>query len=118
LEFIREIIKSLSFLFADLAMDTFYQDIESLDAFTLSLNALGEKVQCKHCHQSGQMVSHGFIYKQHSFVKKKSLSVNACFVPIDMAAQGAAKPISCMWHIAFLSCAMKRLSCLSFSPHC
>jgi hypothetical protein len=52
-------------------MDAFYPDIESLDAFTLSLDAFGEKVQCKHCHQSGQMVSHGFIYKQHSSADKE-----------------------------------------------
>jgi hypothetical protein len=52
-------------------MDTFYPDIESLDAFTFSLDSLGEKIQCKHCHQSGQMVSHGFIYKQHACVEKE-----------------------------------------------
>ncbi len=52
-------------------MDTFYPDIETLDAFTFSLDALGEKVQCKHCHQSGQMISHGFIYKQRSSVEKE-----------------------------------------------
>jgi hypothetical protein len=52
-------------------MDTFYLDIESLDAFTLSLAGLGETVQCKHCHRSNQMISHGFIYKQRSSIKKE-----------------------------------------------
>lgn len=52
-------------------MDTFYPDIESLDAFTFSLDSLGEKIQCKHCHQSGQMISHGFIYRQHSSIEKE-----------------------------------------------
>jgi hypothetical protein len=52
-------------------MDTFYPDIESLDPFTLSLDGLGEKIHCKQCHQSGQMVSHGFIYKQHSSFEKE-----------------------------------------------
>jgi hypothetical protein len=47
-------------------MDRFYPDIESLDAFTLSLAGLGEKIQCNHCQQYGQMVSHGFIYHQHA----------------------------------------------------
>ena len=52
-------------------MDTFYPDIESLDAFTFSLDALGEKIQCKHCHQCGQMISHGFIYKQRASAEKE-----------------------------------------------
>jgi hypothetical protein len=54
-------------------MDTFYPDIESLDAFTFSLAALGEKVQCTHCHQCGQMISHGFIYKQRSCTQKEAV---------------------------------------------
>lgn len=51
-------------------MDRFYPDIESLDAFTLSLAGLGEKIQCNHCQQYGQMVSHGFIYHQHASAEK------------------------------------------------
>lgn len=52
-------------------MDTFYPDIESLDAFTFSLDGQGEQIQCKHCRQSGQMISHGFIYKQHAPAEKE-----------------------------------------------
>lgn len=52
-------------------MDTFYPDIETLDAFTFSLDALGENIQCKHCHQCGQMISHGFVYKQHASAEKE-----------------------------------------------
>jgi hypothetical protein len=51
-------------------MDRFYPDIESLDAFTRSLAGLGEKIQCNHCLQYGQMVSHGFIYNQHASAEK------------------------------------------------
>jgi hypothetical protein len=50
---------------------SFYPDIESLDAFTFSLESLGERIQCQHCHQSGQMISHGFIYKHHPSVGKE-----------------------------------------------
>ena len=52
-------------------MDKFYPDIESLDAFTLSLDSLGETIRCAHCHRSNQMISHGFIYKQHSSVERE-----------------------------------------------
>jgi hypothetical protein len=38
-------------LFTDLMIDTLYPDTESLDAFTFTLDGLGEKIQCKHCHQ-------------------------------------------------------------------
>jgi hypothetical protein len=31
---------------------------------------LGEKIQCNHCQQYGQMVSHGFIYNQHASAEK------------------------------------------------
>jgi hypothetical protein len=54
-------------------MDTFYPDIESLDAFTLSLNSLGETIRCKHCHQCNHMISHGFIYKQHASTEKEPI---------------------------------------------
>ena len=54
-------------------MDTFYPDIESLDAFTRSLGSLGEKTQCNHCHRCGQMVSHGFIYTQRALVEKEPI---------------------------------------------
>ena len=52
-------------------MDRFYPDIESLDAFTLSLDGLGETIRCAHCHRCNQMISHGFIYRQHTSVEKE-----------------------------------------------
>lgn len=52
-------------------MDRFYPDIESLDAFTLSLDSFGETIRCAHCHRCNQMISHGFIYKQRSSVERE-----------------------------------------------
>lgn len=54
-------------------MDTFYTNIESLNAFTLSLDCLDEKAQCTHCSKVGQLVSHGFVYKQLSSSKRKAV---------------------------------------------
>jgi hypothetical protein len=62
-------------------------------------DGLGEKIQCKHCHQSGQMVSHGYIYKQHSYFEKELVGKRVfcsnrlrCFIkahlrPIDAGLQ-------------------------------
>jgi hypothetical protein len=52
-------------------MDRFYPDIESLDAFTLSLDGLGETIRCAHCHRCNQMVSHGFIYRRRPSAEKQ-----------------------------------------------
>ena len=52
-------------------MNTFYPDIHSLNTFTLSLDSLSEKTQCRHCGQSGQLVSHGFVYTDLSSVEKQ-----------------------------------------------
>lgn len=52
-------------------MDRFYPDIESLDAFTLSLDSLGETIRCAHCDRCNQLISHGFIYRQCASTKKE-----------------------------------------------
>ncbi len=52
-------------------MNRFYPDIASLDAFTLSLDCLDESLPCQHCKKHGHLVSHGFVYKHLSSVKKQ-----------------------------------------------
>ena len=54
-------------------MDRFYPDIESLDAFTRSLDGLGETIRCAHCLRCNQMISHGFIYRQHTSIEKEAV---------------------------------------------
>lgn len=45
-------------------MQTFFADIDSLDRFTHELDSHTETLPCHHCHQRGQWVSHGFVYKK------------------------------------------------------
>jgi len=47
-------------------MQKYFNTIESVDSFTLSLDYHKNKLQCLHCNKSDQFVSHGFIYKQRS----------------------------------------------------
>lgn len=47
-------------------MQKYFNNIESIDSFTLSLDYHKNKLQCLHCNKSDQFVSHGFIYKQRS----------------------------------------------------
>jgi hypothetical protein len=45
-------------------MHTFFADIDSLDRFTHGLDSHTDTLQCRHCQQRGQLVSHGFVYKK------------------------------------------------------
>lgn len=47
-------------------MQTFFENIETIHAFTLSLNYHQPSLQCEHCSKNDQFISHGFIYKQLS----------------------------------------------------
>jgi len=47
-------------------MQQFYEDFETLDRFTLSLDYHRDKIECIHCAKRNQFVSHGIIYKQRS----------------------------------------------------
>lgn len=44
----------------------FFHSIDQIHQFTLSLRWNQYRLQCQHCHQHDQWVSHGFIYKQLS----------------------------------------------------
>lgn len=52
-------------------MQRFFPDFESLNQFTLSLDCQADTLQCPHCSNRGQLVSHGVIYKQRSIDEKE-----------------------------------------------
>ncbi len=47
-------------------MRQYFDNIDSLDRFTLELDCHHDQLQCIYCFKSDQFVSHGFIYKQLS----------------------------------------------------
>jgi len=47
-------------------MQKYFNNIESIDSFTLSLDYHKNKLECRHCMKNDQFISHGFIYKQRS----------------------------------------------------
>ena len=52
-------------------MIKFFNNIESLHQFTLSLDSYPNSIKCHQCKKSDQFVSHGFIYKkQHQGEKQ------------------------------------------------
>lgn len=64
-------------------MIKFFNTLQSLHQFTLSLDAHSDKLQCQHCFKNDQFVSHGFIYKkQHQndtqAVGKRIFCSNRC----------------------------------------
>lgn len=54
-------------------MRRFFQDFESIDSFTLSLDYHQDKVECPHCLKNDQFVSHGIIYKQRSIAVREAV---------------------------------------------
>jgi len=47
-------------------MRKFYDNYNSINQFTLSLDYHQNELECTHCSKHDQFVSHGIIYKQHS----------------------------------------------------
>ena len=47
-------------------MQRFFSSIEAIDQFTQSLDSHSDSLHCHQCRASGQLVSHGFIFKQRS----------------------------------------------------
>jgi len=47
-------------------MQKYFNNIESIDSFSLSLDYHKDVLQCAHCSRNDQFVSHGFVYKQRS----------------------------------------------------
>ncbi len=47
-------------------MQRFFEDFESIQQFTLSLDYHQGKLECMHCLKNDQFVSHGIVFKQRS----------------------------------------------------
>ncbi len=47
-------------------MQKYFNNIESVDSFSLALDYHKDNLECVHCKKNDQFVSHGFIYKQRS----------------------------------------------------
>lgn len=47
-------------------MQRFFCSIEAIDQFTQSLDSHSDSLHCDLCRASGQLVSHGFVFKQRS----------------------------------------------------
>lgn len=45
-------------------MKRYFDDLDVLHRFTLSLDCQPDPIQCRHCSQQDQFVSHGFVYKK------------------------------------------------------
>jgi len=52
-------------------MKQFFADFKSIDTFTFSLDCRHHELECQHCFQHDQFVSHGVVYKQVSSQVKK-----------------------------------------------
>jgi len=47
-------------------MQKYFNNIESMEAFSRSLEVHKDALHCAHCSRNDQFVSHGFVYKQRS----------------------------------------------------
>jgi len=54
-------------------MKRYFDDIESLHRFTLSLDCQAEPICCQHCSKPDQLVSHGFVYKKQHHGKTRTV---------------------------------------------
>lgn len=45
-------------------MERYFNDLDTLHRFSLSLDSQPHPIQCRHCAQQDQWVSHGFVYKK------------------------------------------------------
>ena len=62
---------SVAYFLSNSTMQRFFPDFDSLNRFTSSLDALGDRVQCPHCSKGCQLVSHGVVYKQRSIRQRE-----------------------------------------------
>lgn len=53
-------------------MQRFFEDFQSLDRFTLSLDCHAQAA-CPHCLKSNQLVSHGVLYRQRSIEEREAV---------------------------------------------
>ena len=54
-------------------MKRYFDDLDALHRFTLSLDSQPHPIQCRHCSKQGQFVSHGFVYKKQHQGEKRTV---------------------------------------------
>lgn len=54
-------------------MKRYFNDLETLNRFTLSLDCQAGSMCCQHCSKTDQFVSHGFVYKKHYHGKTRTV---------------------------------------------
>ncbi len=52
-------------------MQRFFEDFESIQQFTHSLNYHQNQLECSHCLKCDQFISHGIVFKQRSIDVKE-----------------------------------------------
>jgi hypothetical protein len=45
-------------------MQIFWPNLNAMNQFTMELDSQPDSLQCPHCRQTGQFVSHGFVYRK------------------------------------------------------
>jgi len=54
-------------------MKRYFDDLDTLHQFTLSLDSQPEPIQCHHCSKQDQFVAHGFVYKKQHQGEKRAV---------------------------------------------
>ncbi len=54
-------------------MERYFNDLDTLHRFTLSLDSQPHPIRCQHCSKQGQFVSHGFVYKKQHHGEKRAV---------------------------------------------
>ncbi len=54
-------------------MKRYFDDLDTLHRFTLALDSQPDPIQCQHCAQQDQWVSHGFVYKKQHHGEKRTV---------------------------------------------
>ncbi len=54
-------------------MERYFNDLDTLHRFTLSLDSQPYPIRCQHCSKQGQFVSHGFVYKKQHRGEKRAV---------------------------------------------
>ncbi len=54
-------------------MNRYFNDLDTLHRFTLTLDSQPHPIQCRHCAKRGQFVSHGFVYKKQHHGEKRAV---------------------------------------------
>lgn len=54
-------------------MNRYFNDLDTLHRFTLSLDCQMDPIRCHHCSKTNQFVSHGFVYKKQHHGKTRTV---------------------------------------------